>query len=93
MFSQFTNNYTTALTFPNSYVSRKLNNMKEVQVIKKEQNDWTKLYYKMLKGIKMVIDVQKMVKNMKKIAEVANTTIMEMEGSILTASIVMINTS
>jgi len=31
--------------------------------------------------------MQKMVKDMKKIAEVANTTVMEMEGSILMASI------
>ena len=35
----------------------------------------------------MMIDMQKMVKNMKKIAEVVNITIMEMEGSILMASI------
>jgi len=41
----------------------------------------------MLKGIEMMIDVQKMVKDMKKIAEVVNMTITEMEGSILTASI------
>ena len=34
-----------------------------------------------------MIDVQKMVKDMKKIAEVANIIIMEMEESILTASI------
>ena len=34
-----------------------------------------------------MIDVQKMVKDMKKIAEVANTIVTEMEGSILIASI------
>ena len=34
-----------------------------------------------------MINVQKMVKNMKKIAKVANTTVMEMKGSILMASI------
>jgi len=34
-----------------------------------------------------MIDVQKMIKDMKKIAEVANMTVMEMEGSILMASI------
>jgi len=37
MSSQITNNnYTTAPTFPNSYISRRLNNMDEVQAIKKE---------------------------------------------------------
>ena len=34
-----------------------------------------------------MIDVQRMVKDMKKIAEEANTTIIEIKGSILTASI------
>ena len=41
----------------------------------------------MLRGIEMMINVQKIVKDMKKIAEVANTTVMEMEGFILIASI------
>ena len=35
----------------------------------------------------MIINVQKMVKDMKKIAKVANTTVIEMEESILMASI------
>ena len=35
----------------------------------------------------MIIDVQKMVKNMKKIAEVANMMIMEIKGSITIVSI------
>ena len=61
--------------------------MEEAQAIKKEQNNWTKLYYKTLKGIEIVIDVQKIVKDMKKIVEVANMMITEMEGSILIASI------
>jgi len=87
MSSQITNNCAIAPTSPNSYISKKLNNMEEAQVIKKERDDWTKLYHKMLQGIETMINVQKMVKNMKKIAEVANTTVMEIEGSILMASI------
>jgi len=35
----------------------------------------------------MMINVQRMVKDMKKMAEEANTTITKMEGSILTASV------
>ena len=46
-----------------------------------------RLYYKILKGIETMIDVQRIVKDIKKMAEEANTTIMEMEGSILMASI------
>jgi len=33
------NNYATTSTFPNPYISRKLNNMDEVQVMKKEWED------------------------------------------------------
>ena len=46
-----------------------------------------RLYHKILKGIETMIDVQRIVKNIKKMAEEANTMIMEMEGSILMASI------
>jgi len=55
--------------------------------MKREREDWMRLYYKTLKGIETMIDVQRMVKNMKKMAEEANTTIMEIEGLILMASV------
>ena len=55
--------------------------------MKREREDWMKLYHKTLKGIEAMIDVQKMLKDMKKIAEETNTMIIEMEGTILTASI------
>jgi len=61
--------------------------MDEAQVMKKEQKDWTKTYYKMLKGLEVMIDVQRMMKDIKKIAGEANITITEMEESILSASI------
>ncbi len=41
----------------------------------------------MLKGIEVMINVQRIVKDMKKMAEEINTIIMEMEGMILIASI------
>ena len=41
----------------------------------------------MLKGLEAMINVQRQVKNMMKIAEETNTTIMEMEETILKASI------
>ena len=63
-----------APTSPKSYISRKLNNMDQAQVMKKEREDWTRLYYKTLRGIEAMIDVQMMVKDMKKIAEETNTT-------------------
>ena len=54
--------------------------------MKKEKEDWTRLYHKTLKGIEAMIDVQRMLKDMKKIVEEMSTTVTEMEGIILTAS-------
>ena len=81
------NNYTTAPASPNPYISRKLNNIDQAQVIKREREDWIRLYHKTLKRIEAMINVQRMVKDLKKIAEEMSTTIIEMEGTILTASI------
>ena len=55
--------------------------------MKREREDWSRLYHKMLKGIKAMIDVQRMIKDMKKIAEETSTIVTEMEGTILMASI------
>jgi len=55
--------------------------------MKKEREDWLRLYYKTLKEIEAMIDVQRIVKDMKKMVEEINMTIMEMERTILTASI------
>jgi len=83
----FNNNYATALTSPNPYISRKINNMDQALVMKREREDWMRLYHKMLKGLETMIDVQRMVKDIKKLAEEANTTLTEVEGTILMASI------
>ena len=61
--------------------------MDEARVFKKKQDDWTQLYYKILKELETMIDMQKQVREMIKIAEEANTTITEIEGKILKASI------
>ena len=55
--------------------------------MKKEREDWMRLYHKTLKGIEAMIDVQQMMKDMKKIAEETNTIMTKMEGTILMASI------
>jgi len=81
------NNFAMAPTSPNLYISRKLNNMDQAQVMKREREDWTRLYHKMLKGIEAMIDVQRMLKDIKKIAEETSTTVTEMEGTILMASV------
>ena len=63
--------------------------------MKREREDWTRLYHKMLKEIEVMIDVQRMVKDLKKIVEETNMMITEMEGMILMASInnQMVNTT
>ena len=61
--------------------------MDQAQVMKRERENWTRLYHKMLKGIEAMIDVQRMIKDMKKIAEETSTTVTEMEGTILMASV------
>jgi len=81
------NTFNTAPTSPNPYVSRKLNNMDQAQIMKREREDWSRLYHKTLKGIEAMINVQRMMKDMKKIVEETDITVMEMEGKILTASI------
>ena len=55
--------------------------------MKREREDWSRLYHKTLKGIEAMINVQRMLKDMKKIAEETSTTVTEMEGTILMASI------
>ena len=89
MSSQIMNNntYTMAPASPNPYISRKLNNMDQAQVMKREREDWLRLYHKTLKGLETIIDVQRLVKDIKKLAEEANTTMTEVEGSVLITSI------
>ena len=55
--------------------------------MKREREDWTRGYHKTLKGIEAMIDVQRMLKDMKKIAEETSMTVIEMEGTILMASV------
>ena len=60
--------------------------MDQAQVMKREREDWTRLYHKTLKEIKATIDVQRMTKDIKKLAEETDTILTEIEGMILMAS-------
>jgi len=61
--------------------------MNEAKLFKKKCDDWTKLYHKMLKRLEAMIDVQRQVWDIMKMAEEMNMTITEMERTILKASI------
>ena len=78
--------FATEPNSPNPYISRKLNNMDQAQVMKREREDWTRLYHKTLKGIEAMIDVQRMTKDIKKLAEKTNTILTEIKGMVLTVS-------
>ena len=49
----------TALTSSNPYITRKLNNINKAKVFKNKQDDWTRLYHKMLKGLEAMINIQR----------------------------------
>jgi len=51
------NNYTTTPAFPNPYIFSKLNNMDQARILKKEREDWIRVYHKILKGLETMIDV------------------------------------
>ena len=55
--------------------------------MKRERENWSRLYHKTLKGLETMIDIQMMTKNIKKLAKEVNTTITEIEGTVLTVSI------
>ncbi len=55
--------------------------------MKKKREDWTRLYHKTLKGLETMINMQRMVNDIERIAEEVNTTITEIEGLVLTVSI------
>ena len=69
MSSQVTNNYVTAPTSLNPYITKKLNNMEEAKLFKKKCDNWTKLYHKILKCLEVIIDVQRQVQDIMKMAE------------------------
>ena len=60
--------------------------MDKTKLFKKKHNNWMKLYHKTLQEIEAMINIQRQVKDMMKMAEEMNTTITEMEGTILKAS-------
>ena len=77
----------TASILPNFYIIRKLNNMDKAKEFKKEQDDWTRLYHKMMKRLEAMIDIQGQIQDIMKIAGEINIMIMEIEETILKASI------
>ena len=55
--------------------------------MKREREDWTRLYHKTLKGVETIIDMQRIAKDIKKLAEETNMILTEIEGTVLVTSI------
>ena len=68
-------------------MTQQLNNIDEALKMKAERNNWTRTYHKILKGLEVIIDMQKQIKDIMKIAAETNMTIMEIEDAILKTSI------
>ena len=78
--------FITASTLPNSYITYILDNMKLAKTMNKERKDWTKKYHKIIWGIEWMVNVQLQLQNIIKLAEEANTQVAEIETTIFQAS-------
>ena len=55
--------------------------------MKREREDWSRLYHKTLKELETMIDVQRMAKDIKRLVKETNIILTEIEGMVLTTSI------
>ena len=55
--------------------------------MRRKREDWKRTYHKTLKRLEAMIDVQRIMKDIKRLAEETSTTVAEIEGMILMASI------
>ena len=55
--------------------------------MRREREDWKRMYHKTLKRLEVMIDVQRIMKDMKRLAEETSITVAEIEGIILMANI------
>ena len=55
--------------------------------MRREREDWKRMYHKTLKRLEVMIDVQRIMKDMKRLAEETSITVAEIEGMILMANI------
>jgi len=51
-------NFATAPLFPNPHVLQIVNNLDLIVTLNKEKKDWTKKYYKIIQGLKTMVDIQ-----------------------------------
>jgi len=82
MAQQFT---TTSISF-NPYISCIVNNIDLITTLNNKRKDWTKKYYKIIKEIKTIANIQIQLQNIVKLVKVANMQLAEIETTILQES-------
>ena len=63
-----------------------VNNIDHIITLNNERKDWTKKYYKIIRGLETMADIQLQLQNIIWLAKVANTQLVEIETTILQAS-------
>ena len=58
MYIQMAHQFTTAPTSPNIYITHTVSNLALINILTNEKKDWMKKYYKIIREIKTIADIQ-----------------------------------
>ena len=86
MHIQIAYQFITTPTSFNLYIIRTVNNLVLINTLTNEKKDWMKKYYKIIRGIETMADIQLQLQNIVKLAEVANIQLAKIKITILQAS-------
>jgi len=78
--------FTIVPTSPNPYVSCTINNMDLIITLNNEKKDWIRRYYKIIRGLETMANIQLQLQNIIWLAKVADTQLAEVKTTILQAS-------
>jgi len=76
----------TASTSSNPYISHTINNIDLIIILNNERKDWTRKYYKIIRGLETMVNIQLQLQNIIQLAKVTNTQLAEVEITILQVS-------
>ena len=78
-------NFATAPSFPNPHVLQIVNNLDLIVTLNREKKDWTKKYYKIIQGLKTMVDIQMQIQDLVKLADVVNNQLANIKIILLQA--------
>ena len=73
-------------TSPSPYIACTVNNIDLIITLNNEKKNWTKKYYKIIRGLETMADIQHQLQNITQLAEVVNIQLVEIKTTILQAS-------